>query len=117
LNCLQIRFTDFDVVVQVKPHAFLKREGQDIIYEKVIPYTTAVLGGTVHIPLIEGNIDLKVAPGTPSGKMVRLTGKGIPYPQQPHKWGDFYVVYKINVPTRVTAKARKLLEELITEQV
>lgn len=111
---MQIRFTDFDVVVQVRPHAFFKREGQDIFYEKQISFVTAVLGGTVNVPLVEGSIDLKVAPGTPAGKMVRLTGKGIPFPNQ-NRWGDFYVTYKVHVPTRVSSKAKKLLEELSTE--
>lgn len=109
-----IRFSDFDVVVEVKPHAFFKREGQDIFYEKEIPFATATLGGSVSIPVIEGSIDLKVAPGTPSGKMVRLTGKGIPYPNQ-NRWGDLYVTYKVHVPTRVSSKARKLLEDLQKE--
>jgi DnaJ-class molecular chaperone len=111
---MQIRFTDFDVVVQVRPHAFFKREGQDIFYEKQISFVTAVLGGTVNVPLVEGSIDLKVAPGTPAGKMVRLTGKGIPFPNQ-NRWGDFYVTYKVHVPSRVSSKAKKLLEELSTE--
>jgi DnaJ-class molecular chaperone len=110
----QIRFSDFDVVVEVKPHAFFKRQGQDIFYEKEIPFATATLGGSVSIPLIEGSIDLKVTPGTPSGKMVRLTGKGIPYPNQ-NRWGDLYVTYKVHVPTRVSSKARKLLEDLQKE--
>jgi DnaJ-class molecular chaperone len=46
--------------------------------------------------------------------MVRLTGKGIPFPNQ-NRWGDFYVTYKVHVPSRVSSKAKKLLEELSTE--
>ncbi len=70
---MRIRFSDFDVQVAVKPHPFFKREGQDIYYEKDISYTTAALGGSVNVPMIEGSIELKVVPGTQSGRVVRLT--------------------------------------------
>jgi DnaJ-class molecular chaperone len=56
----------------------------------------------------EGMVEAK------AGKMVRLTGKGIPFPNQ-NRWGDFYVTYKVHVPSRVSSKAKKLLEELSTE--
>jgi len=111
---MRIRFSDFDVVVHVKPHAYLKRQGQDIHYEMDIPFATAVLGGTVRVPLIEGFIDLKVRSGTQSGTIVRLSGKGVPYPNR-NQWGDFYVTYRVHVPQRVTPKAKKLLEELQNE--
>lgn len=113
-NGMRIRFADFDVVVGVKSHPYLKREGQDLYLEKEIPYTTAVLGGTVRIPLIEGHIDLKVKSGTANGTTVRLSGKGVPYPNS-GRFGDFYVIYKVHVPTRVSSKAKKLLEELQKE--
>lgn len=113
-NGMRIRFSDFDVVVGVKSHPYLKREGQDLFLEKEIQYTTAVLGGTVKIPLVEGHIELKVKPGTASGTTVRLSGKGVPYPNS-GRFGDFYVIYKVHVPMRVSSKAKKLLEELQKE--
>jgi len=113
-NGMRIRFADFDVVVGVRSHSYLKREGQDLYLEKEIPYTTAVLGGTVRVPLVEGHIDLKVKSGTATGTTVRLSGKGVPYPNT-GRFGDFYVIYKVHVPTRVSSKAKKLLEELQKE--
>jgi len=110
----RIRFTEFDVIVHVKPHAFFKREGQDLHYVMDIPYTTAVLGGVVRVPLVEGHIDLKVRAGTQSGTVVRLSGKGIPYPNR-NQWGDFYVTYRVHVLQKVSAKTKKLLEELQKE--
>lgn len=110
----RIRFSDFDVVVHVKPHAFFKREGQDLHYVMDIPFTTAVLGGVVRVPLVEGHIDLKVRGGTQSGTVVRLSGKGIPYPNR-NQWGDFYVTYRVHVPHKISAKAKKLLEDLQKE--
>ncbi len=113
-NGSRIRFSDFDVVVRVKPHPFYKREGQDVYLEKKIPYAMVVLGGTVDVPTIHGNVKLKVRPGTKSGTAVRLREQGIPYPNSSRK-GDEYVVYAIDVPEKISAKARKLLEELEKE--
>lgn len=113
-NGMRIRFSDFDVVVHVKPHPHFRREGQDLYYQMDVPFTTAALGGVVRVPLIEGHIDLKVRPGTQSGSVVRLTGKGIPYPNR-NQWGDFYVTYRVHVPQRMNAKAKKLLEDLRKE--
>lgn len=111
---MRIRFTDFDVQVRVKPHEYFKREGQDIYLEKEISYPLAVLGGVVEVPTIDGQVKLKVRPGTQSGVAVRLRGQGIPYPNSSRR-GDQYVIYKIKVPDRVSGKGRKLLEELREE--
>jgi DnaJ-class molecular chaperone len=108
---MRIRFSDFDLLVRVKPHPYFKRKGQDIYFEKEIPYPLAVLGGVVEVPTINNTIKLKIRPGTQSGSMVKLHDQGIPYPQSDRK-GDQYVIYKISTPSRVSSKARKLLEEL-----
>lgn len=110
----QIRFSDFDLLIQVKPHPYFKREGQDIHFEKEISYSTAVLGGTVEVPTVEKKVTLKVRPGTKSGTTVRLRGQGVPYPQSSHR-GDEYVIFTVKVPDRVSSHAKKLLEELQKE--
>ncbi len=111
---MKIRFSDFDLLIHVKPHPYFKRQGQDIYFEKEISYPLAVLGGTVEVPTINGMVKLKVRPGTQSGTTIRLRGQGIPHPQSYHK-GDQYVVFKINTPSRVSGRAKKLLEELEKE--
>ncbi|MCX7956008.1 MAG: DnaJ domain-containing protein [Patescibacteria group bacterium] len=111
---MKIRFSDFDLLIHVKPHPFFKRQGQDIYFEKEISYSQAVLGAIVDVPTINGTIKIKVRPGTQSGTTVRLKGQGILHPQSYHK-GDQYVVFKINVPSRISSKAKKLLEELEKE--
>lgn len=108
---MRIRFSDFDLLIHIKPHPYFKRQGQDIYLEKEISYPLAVLGGTVEVPTINGMVKLKVRQGTQSGTTVRLRGQGIPHPQSYSK-GDEYVVFKINAPSRVSSKAKKLLEEL-----
>ncbi|GAB4218905.1 MAG: molecular chaperone DnaJ2 [Candidatus Microgenomates bacterium] len=111
---MRMRFSDFDLDLHVKPHPYFKRQGQDIYFEKEISYSMAVLGGTVEVPTINGMVKLKVRPGTQSGTTVRLRGQGVPHPQSYQK-GDQYVIFKITVPSRVSGKAKRLLEELEKE--
>ncbi len=113
-NGMHIRFSDFDLQVRVRPHPYFKREGQDIYLEKEISYPTAILGGIVDVPTVDGSVKLKIRPGTQSGTTVRLRSQGIPYPNSSQK-GDEYVIYKIHVPQNISGKAKKLLEELQRE--
>ena len=113
-NGTVIRFSDFDLQIKVKPHPYFRREGQNIYLEKEISYPLAVLGGVVEVPTINGLVKLKVRSGTQSGTTVRLRGQGVAHPQSYRK-GDQYVVYKINVPNRVSSKGKRLLEELKEE--
>ncbi|MCL4374350.1 DnaJ domain-containing protein [Patescibacteria group bacterium] len=108
-----IRFSDFDVRVDVAPHSFFKREGQDIYLEKDISYSQAALGGAVEVQTIAAPVKLRIRPGTRSGTTVRLRGQGIPYPNSSRR-GDQYVVFKIQVPQRVSAAVRRALEALDT---
>ena len=110
----RIRFSDFDLLVRVKPHPQFRREGQDIYLEVAIPYTTAVLGGTLTIPTLKKDVKLKIRPGMSPNTVVRLKDHGVPFPHSSRK-GDFYVIYKINVPEKVSPKAKKLLQELENE--
>ena len=111
---MKIRFSDFDLLIHVKPHPYFRREGQDIYFGKEISYSLAVLGGVVEVPTINGTVKLKVRSGTQSGTTVKLRDQGIPYPQTYRK-GDQYVVFKINTPSRVSSKAKRILEELEKE--
>lgn len=110
----RVRFSDFDVQIQVKPHPYFRREGQDIYLEKEISYPLAVLGGTVEITTLSGSLKLKVKQGTKSGSMLRLKGEGVPYPNSSRK-GDMYVVFRLHVPDKVSSKVRNLLSELEKE--
>lgn len=107
----RIRFSNFDLIVNVQPHPFFRRRGQDIYIEKEISYSLAVLGGIAEVPTINGKVKIKVRPGTQSGLMIRLRGQGIPYPHSSSR-GDQYIIFKIKVPQKVSSQAKKLLEEL-----
>ena len=110
----RIRFSDFELQVRVGLHKFFKRQGQDIYFEKEIPYSLAVLGGVVEVPTAKGNIKLKVRPGMQSGTTVRLQGEGVPHPNS-RRSGDEYVIFRVKIPQKVSHKAKKLLEELQEE--
>lgn len=107
----RIRFSDFDVVVQVHPDPSFKRDGQDVYIEKHISFPQAALGDTVSVRTIDDSVKLKVKAGTQSGTMVRLRGHGIPYPNSSRR-GDQYVTWKVQTPDRLSGRAKKLIEEL-----
>lgn len=111
---MRVRFSDFDLHVSVARDHRFRREGQDIYSEVAISYPTAVLGGVVSVVGIDDSIKIKVRPGTQSGTVMRLRGKGIIYPNSNQR-GDQYVVFRIMVPERVSGHQKKLLEELERE--
>lgn len=110
----RIRFSDFDLIVHVRPHPFFKRQGQDIYLEKEISYPVAVLGGEVDVETLNGQLKVKVKPATKDGTMIRLKGQGIPYPHSSLR-GDQYVIFRINIPKKLSPKAKQLLEQLRKE--
>ncbi len=113
---MRMRFTDFDLLIRVKPDAKFKRDGQDVYYETDISFPLAVLGGVVKVPTLRNStVKLKVRPGTKSGTIVRLQHEGFPYPNSPIRKGDQYVVFRISVPDKVSSHGKKLLEELQKE--
>jgi DnaJ-class molecular chaperone len=110
----RIRFSDFDLVVEVKPHDTFKRQGQDIIIDQKISFSQAVLGDTVEVPTIDGTFTLRVRPGTQPGMLVRLRGKGVPYPRSNQR-GDQYVRFMIEIPKNISQKQKELLREFEKE--
>lgn len=106
-----IRFSDFYVTVDVKSHDTFKRDGADIFVDKKINFPLAVMGGKVEVPTLEGKVMLKVKPGTQSGTLVRLKGRGAPRMRSSQK-GDQYVRLLIKVPQNITKKQKDLLKKL-----
>ena len=107
---------DLFIEIRVKPHDVFKREGMDIIVEEKITFSDAVLGTTLKVPTLTGHAELKIPPGTESGKVFRMKGKGISTPRS-YGAGDEFVQVKIKVPKKVNAKARELLHRLREENL
>ena len=105
---------DLYVVVRVRESREYRRDGFDLYKSIEIPYTKAVLGGNVRVLTPHGEVNLKIAPATQVGEMLRIKGYGVPKVEASGK-GDLYVQVGIVVPKRLTLKQRKLLQELDRE--
>lgn len=102
-----------DIIVNFheKNHELFTRHGNDVIFELTISYARAVLGGDIEIPTLNGLVRLSIPQGTTPGKVFRLRGKGIPSVNTGAR-GDQLVRINIHVPKKLSARDRKLLEEL-----
>ncbi|MEK7510446.1 MAG: molecular chaperone DnaJ [Patescibacteria group bacterium] len=103
---------DFYVRVIVKPHKLFRRKGDDVSISIPIQFSQAALGDEVEVPTLEGTaILLIVPPGSESGKIVRIAGKGIPHFAGLGR-GNMYVELKIQTPKKLTKEQKELLEKL-----
>ncbi len=104
---------DLYLRVEVLPHPVFERRGDDLYVKVPVDLYTAVLGGEVEVPTIEGKrILLKIPPGTQNGKIFRLRGKGMPKLKKPDERGDLYAEVVIRIPTHLTPEERRLFEQL-----
>jgi molecular chaperone DnaJ len=101
---------DLYVVVQVQEHPIFIREDTEVICEVPIGFTQASLGATIEVPTLDGKVKMKIPPGTQSGKVFRLRGKGIPH-LNGYQRGDQHVRVTVEVPQKLTRKQRELLEQ------
>lgn len=101
---------DLFVVVRIKPHEFFKREGDHIYLELPISIAQAALGDEIDVPTVHGKVALKIPPGTQSGKIFRLRGKGVPNVHG-YGHGDQHVQVRVVIPTKLTQRQKELLRE------
>lgn len=109
----RIRFTDFFIVVNVRPHPIFQREGADIYISVQIPLWIAIKGGEVKIPTLNGETGIRIRPGTQSGTILRLSGKGMPHLNTGRR-GDFYIKLNIEIPeySKLTREQKEAIEKL-----
>ncbi len=105
---------DLEITIQVKPHPFFRRVGDDVTCQVPIAFTQAALGGEVEVPTLEGKAKMKVPAGTQPGTVLRLKGKGVPRRTGIGR-GDQMTEVTIEVPTRLSARQREIISELATE--
>ena len=101
---------DLFLRVKFQRHPDFEIEGADLLYDLEVPAWDAVLGCDVHVPTLEGRAKLKLAPGTQSGKKLRLPRMGLPLGGG--KRGDLYAVVAVTVPESLDASEKKLWEQL-----
>jgi molecular chaperone DnaJ len=99
------------VEMEVTPHKFFRRNGNDILLDLDINPAQAALGDEIEVPTLEGTEKLRIPPGTQPGRMFRVKNKGVPVLQRDQR-GDQVVTVNIQIPTSLNEEQRVLFEKL-----
>ena len=101
---------DLILVIHVEEHALFTRDGDDLTLEVPITTSEAIKGAKVKVPTFDGDVTVKVPPGTQSGTKLRLRGKGVV--RKGREPGDLYARFMVHVPTGSDEKLQELADEL-----
>jgi DnaJ-class molecular chaperone len=107
----RINFDDFILSVNIRPHAVFERDGADVYANLDVSYSIASLGAEIKVPTVDGEVKIKVKPGTQSGTMLRLRGMGVPNLRGRGR-GDHFLKLNVITPTKLTREQKKLIEQL-----
>ena len=110
----RINFGDFTLSVNIKPDSVFEREDDDIHVNIAIPFSLVVLGGEIKAPTIDGEVKLRIRPGTQNGLMMRLREQGVPHLQGRGR-GDEYIKLTIIVPEKLSKNQKSIVEEMQEE--
>jgi molecular chaperone DnaJ len=102
---------DLYVEVRITPDERFARQGTELIASAQVPVTTAMIGGEVFVPTLEGEVAIEVPPGTQHGAVAVLNGRGLP-PLHGGRRGDQHVVFELVVPTDLDDEQRQVAERL-----
>ncbi len=102
---------DLLVLLQVADHALFRRRGADLHLDAPLMFPEACLGTDLRVPTLEGPTTIRIPPGTPSGKVFRLSGRGMPDAASKGR-GDLHIKVNVEVPRELDAEARAALERL-----
>ncbi len=101
---------DLFCVIEVDDHELFERDGDDLLCEVPISFAQAALGADIEVPTLSGRAELSIPSGSQSGKVFRLSGKGMPSVYG-HGKGNLHVRIQIETPRKLDARQRELLEE------
>ncbi|KAE9410734.1 hypothetical protein BT96DRAFT_952658 [Gymnopus androsaceus JB14] len=101
---------DLLVRLNVAPSKQFQRQGSNLYHAVKIPLHTALLGGRVRVPTLDGDVDVRVPSGTQPGEEMKLRGRGVPRVDR-NDTGDLYVTFSVVLPRSLSDKQRKLLQE------
>ena len=102
---------DLIILIEELPHEFLKREGNNIIYDLHVSFIDAAVGSSVEIPTIDGKAKIRIEPGTQGGKILRLKAKGVPEVNS-YQRGDQLIYVNIWTPKALSKDEREMLDKL-----
>lgn len=105
---------DLYIKIHVKGHKTIKREGSTLMSNLHIKLSDALLGNTYKVETLDGGVEIKIPAGVKHGELLRIKGKGVP---QGSGRGDFMVKIQIDIPQKLSRKAKKLIEELKGEGI
>jgi len=105
---------DLYVIIHIAPHRYFKRDEDDLLYRLTIGFPQAALGTEVSVPTLEGTTTLSIPSGTQPGQIIRLRGKGMPR-FRGYGRGDMLARVDVQVPDKLSAQQRALLEQLAKE--
>jgi curved DNA-binding protein len=103
---------DLRITMHILQNPKFERKENDLYFDQPIDLYTAVLGGKIAVQSISKTVNMTIAPGTDSNKTFRLKGLGMPYYNDPEKFGDAYVKVIIQVPKHLTDQEKELFEQL-----
>lgn len=103
---------DLLVLIEEEPHSDLLRDENDLIYNALLDFPTAALGGTLEVPTIDGKVKVKIEPGTQPGKVLRLRGKGLPSVNR-YGVGDLLVNLSVYIPENLNLEEKKSIEKFV----
>ena len=106
---------DLLIVINEIEDPEIKRDGNNLTYTKIISIPEAVMGATVEIPCLDGKYNVKVEPGTQSGTVIRLKGKGLPTVNG-YGTGDMYVKFIVYVPKKISREEKEAMEKLAASE-
>src|SRR6266446_4863192 len=104
---------DLYLIVEVRPHPFFERRGNDLYTRVPVTVSEATLGAKVEVPTIDGRSIVRIPPGTNSGSTLRLREKGVPSARNGAR-GDQYVEIQVIVPKPTDERVRNIMKELET---
>ncbi|OIP81974.1 MAG: molecular chaperone DnaJ [Porphyromonadaceae bacterium CG2_30_38_12] len=102
---------DLLVLVEEEPHPELIRDENDLIYNLLLPMPTAILGGAVEVPTVDGKVKVTINPGTQPGKVLRLRGKGLPSVNH-YGTGDLLINIGVYIPENLNKEEKSVIEKL-----
>lgn len=103
---------DLYIFLKVKDHPTFKRSGSEINSEATISYIDAILGASINIPVVDGEVTIKVPEGTEPNQKMRLKGKGAPKLGSPTQRGDHFVTIKVEIPKEISKEEEELVKKL-----
>ncbi len=106
----RMRFDQFDISFNIRPSKVFKREGANIIVNQNLDFVTAILGGEITVPTLEGDLKIRIKPGTQPETVLRLSGKGIKVLNS-SRHGDLYIRFAITLPTKLSSRQKSILQE------